>query len=88
MERVHQACLGIPGYRSADLSLSSDKSSADIIPPGQRLHRRRGGRQEPAVDLRSQFKPTKDSPQVASFPALSYSWLATLARAVEEVRWK
>jgi hypothetical protein len=32
--------------------------------------------------------PMKDSPQVASFLALSYSWLADLARAVEEVQWK
>jgi hypothetical protein len=41
-----------------------------------------------ALDFIARFMPMNDSPQVASFLALSYSWLAELARAVEEVQWK
>ena len=38
--------------------------------------------------LRNQLMPIDDSPQVAAFLALSYSWPATLAGVVEEIRWR
>jgi hypothetical protein len=40
------------------------------------------------VILRNQLMPINDPPQAAAFLALSYSWPATLAGVVEEIRWR
>jgi hypothetical protein len=48
-----------------------------------------GDSQEPVPQFtQPKFMPINDSPRVASFLAFHNSWLATLARAVEEVWWK
>ena len=61
----------------------------DVIEPTAAVRRLGGSNQKIRHSIYvAEFMPMNDSPQVASFLALSYSWLADLARAVEEVQWK
>jgi hypothetical protein len=80
MERVYQVCFSIPGDRFAvvppDDGISFSRSESDAA-----QYRPEIGH---SISLAT-FTSMGDSSQLASFPALPCSWLATLARKAEEV---